>query len=350
MNKIYFSEDFVAYMEIVLEKKKYDKFFVLTDSRVASIYRLMLEQFLKKFCPIFIVIPEGEKNKTIASVEYIWKELENHEATRHSCLINFGGGMITDIGGFAASTFKRGIDFVNVPTTMLAIVDASVGGKTGFNFNNLKNEIGLFAEPEAVVIHTAFLRSISQEDFMSGYAEMLKHALLDCDEQWADILNFDTENHETKYYGDLLRKNVAFKERVVKEDPHEGNLRKILNLGHTFGHAFEMLSQDGKRKQLTHGYAVAFGLVCELYLSCIKLSFPTEKMRQTVRYIREHYGTFSFTCNDYDALYDMMKRDKKNCDGKINFTLLKDIGKPEINCQATKEEVFEAFDFLREGM
>ena len=262
--------------------------------------------------------------------------------------------MVTDLGGFAASTFKRGINFINIPTTLLSMVDASVGGKTGINFGGLKNEIGVFNEAEFVILDTTFLKTLDDENIRSGYAEMLKHGLISNEEHWAELLKFPldeaTKPEQLKALQTLVTKSVAVKQRIVTEDPRENGIRKALNLGHTVGHAFESfaLRHADKRPPLLHGYAVAFGLVCELYLSCMKTGFPTDKMRQTVQFIHQNYGTMNISCDDYDELIELMTHDKKNTADAINFTLLGGIGDIRINQNATKEEIKEALDFFRE--
>jgi 3-dehydroquinate synthase len=262
-------------------------------------------------------------------------------------LINLGGGMVTDLGGFAASTFKRGIDFINIPTTLLAMVDASVGGKTGINFNGLKNEIGVFNDSKFVILDTQFLRTLDEKNFCSGYAEMLKHGLISNNDMWAELINYDLQHPDLKQMQRMVADSVRVKERIVTEDPQERGIRKALNLGHTFGHAFESWSL--RRKPILHGYAVAYGLVCELYMSAIKMGFPTDKMRQTVNFINENYSKLNFTCDDYGELIELMHHDKKNIADTINFTLLSEIGEININKTASEEEIKEAFDFYREG-
>jgi 3-dehydroquinate synthase len=257
--------------------------------------------------------------------------------------------MTTDLGGFAAATFKRGIRYINIPTTLLSMVDASVGGKTGINFNGLKNEIGAFAPASNVLIETEFLKTLDKENFFSGYAEMLKHGLISNTEHWAELLNFPTDNLDYIKLKELVGKSVQIKEDIVEQDPYEQGIRKALNLGHTVGHAFESLSFEEDRPVL-HGYAVAWGIVCELYLSSVKTGFPTDKLRQTVQFIKENYGCFSIDCKIYDKLYAYMLHDKKNTAGIINFTLLKDVGEICINQSADKDEIFEMFDFYRECM
>ena len=260
--------------------------------------------------------------------------------------MNVGGGMVTDLGGFAASTFKRGIAYINIPTTLLAMVDASVGGKTGINFGGLKNEIGVFNNARSVIIDTEFLRTMDCENILSGYAEMLKHGLISDEAMWAELVGFDIERPDLDALRGMVARSVAVKERIVGQDPTERGLRKALNIGHTVGHAFESLAL--RRKPVLHGYAVAYGLVCELYLSALKAGFPTDKMHQTVAFINEHYGKMPITCDDYPALLELMTHDKKNTAGTINFTLLGGIGDIRINQTASKDEILDALDFYRE--
>jgi 3-dehydroquinate synthase len=263
-------------------------------------------------------------------------------ATRHSLMINLGGGMVTDLGGFAASTFKRGIHYINIPTTLLSMVDASVGGKTGINIGGLKNEIGVFNNADSVILDTTFLKTLDQPNLLSGYAEMLKHALISNEKMWAEHLRFDLT-----HLAQMVADSVAVKQHIVTEDPTERGLRKALNLGHTAGHAFESLALE--RHPILHGYAVAYGLIVELYLSCVKTGFPTDKMHQTVQFIKEQYGKMTITCNDYPRLLQFMHHDKKNEGSAINFTLLAGIGELRINQTATEEEIMEALDFYRES-
>lgn len=332
-----------------IESKSYDKLFVLTDEHTARYCLPALSNLLTKQQAISITISAGDTNKNIEALAFVWNELSNKGASRHSLLINLGGGMVTDLGGFAAATFKRGMRYINIPTTLLAMVDASVGGKTGINFNGLKNEVGVFAPASHVLIETEFLRTLDSENFFSGYAEMLKHGLISDVAHWAELLNFPTEHLDYDQLKLLVGKSVHIKEEIVEKDPFEQGIRKALNLGHTVGHAFESLSFEENRPVL-HGYAVAWGTVCELYLSSMKCGFPTNRLHQTVRFIKENYGTFIIDCKVYEQLYAYMLHDKKNNNGVINFTLLKEIGDISINQTATKEEIFEMLDFYRECM
>ena len=293
-----------------------------------------------------IVIGSTDANKTLESLAHVWEKLGEGGATRHSLLINIGGGMVTDLGGFAASTFKRGINYINIPTTLLAMVDASVGGKTGINFRGLKNEVGVFSNASTVILDTRFLKTLDTENIRSGYAEMLKHGLISNEQMWAELLTFDLEHPDWQRLQTMLADSVKVKQRIVTEDPLEQGIRKALNLGHTVGHAFESFAL--RHQPILHGYAVAYGLISELYLSTIKTGFPSDKMHQTVSFIKDHYGKMTITCDDYPTLLELMTHDKKNMAGVINFTLLGDIGDIRINQTVTKDDIYEALDFYRE--
>ena len=334
-----------------------DRIFILVDETTRQLCLPLVEGFDCLRQAEIITIGATDQHKTLESLTHVWSSLQRGGATRHSLMVNLGGGMVTDLGGFAASTFKRGLNYINIPTTLLAMVDASVGGKTGINFGGLKNEIGVFSTARSVILDTQFLRTMDAENMLSGYAEMLKHGLI-CKEErgerreergtmWAELLNFDIDMPDYHQLSRMLEDSVKVKERIVEEDPTEKGIRKALNLGHTVGHAFESFALQ--RKPVLHGYAVAWGLICELYLSHIKTGFPIEKMRQTVSFINEHYGKLSITCDDYPTLLELMTHDKKNVGSDINFTLLGDVGDIRINQTATKEEIEESLDFYREG-
>lgn len=327
---------------------EHDKIFILTDQTTHDMCLPKLQNFLCLKGAQSIVIKAGDTNKTLDSLAEVWTALSQGGATRHSLMINLGGGMVTDLGGFAASTFKRGIDFINIPTTLLAMVDASVGGKTGINFGGLKNEIGVFSDSKFVIINTQFLDTLDHDNICSGYAEMLKHGLISDNKHWAELVGFNLAQPDLAQLQRMVAESIKVKERIVTEDPHEHGIRKALNLGHTVGHALESFAMKHGRPVL-HGYAVAYGMVCELYLSARKTGFPTDKMHQTVRFILDHYGRLPYTCDDYPELLELMRHDKKNTSGIINFTLLGGVGDIRINQTATKEEIEEALDFLREA-
>ncbi len=348
MQKIIFSKNITTELDKLCDEVDADRIFLLTDETTEQLCRPLVKECKAVLGAQGIVIGATDVNKTLNTLAHVWQTLSNGKASRQSLLINLGGGMVTDLGGFAAATFKRGIRFINVPTTLLSMVDAAVGGKTGINFNSLKNEIGAFKEAKAVIIDTEFLRTLDDQNLRSGYAEMLKHSLLENEAMWADHLQFDITQPNYAHLQQLVAQSIHCKERIVAEDPHEHGIRKALNLGHTIGHAFESFAMEQGRPIL-HGYAVAYGLLCELYLSAAHTAFPTEQMRQTVQYIRQVYGSFAFTCDDYEHLYNLMLHDKKNVGGIINFTLLGGIGDIRLNQHLSKEEVFESFDFFREG-
>ena len=388
--QIIISNDIEHDLATAVAESEHDRVFVLTDDTTHECCLPKVAALLAQYDAVPITIAHGDQHKTLAALGDVWTALQQGGATRHSLLINLGGGMITDLGGFAAATFKRGINFINIPTTLLAMVDAAVGGKTGINFGGLKNEIGAFADARFVIINTCFLDTLDAENLCSGYAEMLKHALISDERMWAEHVNFDLSQPDLAELQRMVAESIAVKERIVAEDPHEHGIRKALNLGHTIGHALEefALQQAGgavvsarllplarartapnsqltsggavvstaPNNQLTpgnrpllHGYAVAFGLIGELYMSARKAGFPTERLHQTARFIRENYTQTEFTCNDYPTLLNLMRHDKKNTSGVINFTLLHNIGDIRINQTATDEEIREALDFIREG-
>ena len=392
--QIIISNDIVHDLATAIAESEHDRVFVLTDDTTHECCLPKVTALLAQYDAVPITIAHGDQHKTLAALGDVWTALQHGGATRHSLLINLGGGMITDLGGFAAATFKRGINFINIPTTLLAMVDAAVGGKTGINFGVLKNEIGAFADARFVIINTCFLDTLDAENLCSGYAEMLKHALISDERMWAEHVNFDLSQPDLAELQRMVAESIAVKERIVAEDPHEHGIRKALNFGHTIGYALEefALQQAGgavvsarllplarartapnnqltsggaaisarllplarartapKKRPLLHGYAVAFGLIGELYMSARKAGFPTERLHQTTRFIRENYAQTEFTCNDYPTLLNLVRHDKKNTSGVINFTLLHNIGDIRINQTATDEEIREALDFIREG-
>ncbi|MBQ9679026.1 MAG: 3-dehydroquinate synthase [Prevotella sp.] len=345
--KVIISENLQQTLHAAVGECAHDHLLVLVDETTERCCLPVIRDYECMSEAQVITIGATDTHKTLDTLAHVWSEMQRLGATRHSLMINLGGGMVTDLGGFAASTFKRGIPYINIPTTLLSMVDASVGGKTGINFGGLKNEIGVFNNARCVILDTTFLRTLDQENILSGYAEMLKHGLIDSESHWAELLNFDVESLDNLgALAKMLARSVAVKQRIVTEDPTEKGIRKALNLGHTAGHAFESLALE--RKPILHGYAVAYGLAVELYLCCVKTGFPQDKMRQTVNFIKEHYGRMTITCDDYPHLLELMHHDKKNVGSDINFTLLGGIGDIRINQTASEEEIKEALDFYRE--
>ena len=380
--RVIISQDIEHDLAQAIAETEHDRVFVLTDDITQECCLPKVAALLTKHNATTITIRHDDTNKTLATLADVWTALQRGGATRHSLLVNLGGGMVTDLGGFAAATFKRGINFINIPTTLLAMVDAAVGGKTGINFGGLKNEVGAFANARYVIVNTCFLDTLDTANLCSGYAEMLKHSLISNAQMWAEHVNFDILQPDLAELQRMVAASIAVKEHIVADDPHEHGIRKALNFGHTIGHALEEFSmqqsggavvstaptkQEAQKEgavvstaptkptnqtppgTLLHGYAVAFGLIGELYISARKAGFPTARLHQTARFIRENYGAVAFTCDDYPTLLNLMRHDKKNTSGTINFTLLHDIGDIRINQTATDEEIREALDFIREG-
>ena len=326
--------------------KFYSNVFVLTDEGSRRYCTTFLEELPFEYQ--MIELKAGDDHKNIGALSSVWQYMTENGADRESLLINLGGGMITDLGGFAASTFKRGIAFINIPTTLLSMVDAAVGGKTGINFCGFKNEIGVINHADAVLIDTLFLKTLDQDNIMSGYAEMLKHGLISKSDHFTDLIRFEWNTIDYKKLNQLVLDSIMVKQQIVEEDPYERGIRKALNLGHTVGHAFESLAM--KQEPMLHGRAIALGIIVELYLSHQKLDFPSKKMRQVIQLVKDYYPPFSFNCDDYDTLFDYIKHDKKNSGDRINFTLLSDIGEVHINQNCKKEEIYAALDFYRDEM
>lgn len=347
--KVRICKDLAVELQTFLASLAYDKLFVLTDTHTQEkCYPRIQDIPAIQEAPV-ITVQAGDTHKNVEQLAYIWTCLSKEGASRHSVLVNLGGGMITDMGGFAGATFKRGIQTINIPTTLMASVDAAVGGKTGINFNGLKNEIGSFYPPLRVFIDSEFLRTLDRDNLLSGYAEMIKHGLISSVDTYASIMLFDLDQAiDYAFLNRMVAQSVAVKERIVEEDPKEKGIRKALNFGHTIGHAYESLSFK-KGSPMLHGHAVAAGMISELYLSHKICGFPLQKLSQVVYYIKEYYPAFSFDCKDYDTLYELMTHDKKNEGGIINFTLLANVGEVRINQAVGKEKILESLDFYRES-
>jgi 3-dehydroquinate synthase len=330
----------------MLSRYPADKIFLVTEQNCDKFCLPLISQtpgfgFLKK-----IVIPAEEENKKLSSVEKIWLFLSQNGADRKSLVVNLGGGMLTDLGSFAASTMKRGMDFVNIPTTLLAQVDASVGGKTGFNFNGLKNEIGVINQPVSVLIDTRFLQTIDHQNFISGYAEMIKHGLISSPEHLEEVRNYNLSNRDFELLRGIIARSVAIKDDIVSRDPNERNIRKALNFGHTIGHAFESYAMTTEHPIL-HGYAVAYGMIAELYLSHKVCNLPLTVLHELSDWLISIYGKFSIKDNQFETFYQLMTHDKKNEGTRVNFTLIKSVGEVAINQNCDKELIFEALNYYK---
>lgn len=298
-----------------------------------------------------VVLQPGEDHKNLESVASIWNALEHAGATRRSLVVNIGGGLVTDIGGFAAATYKRGIRFINVPTTLLGAVDAATGGKTGINFNGLKNEIGAFHLPSEVIITATPLASLSRRELISGYAEMLKTGFIADEALYRSLIDVEGVLDDEKRLEAAMKRCVEIKENVVAKDPTEKGLRKILNFGHTAGHAFESLAIE-RHKPLAHGEAVAHGMLVELILSHILKGLDSKEVTKYAECVlKPNYPRTNVSCDDIPVLISLMAHDKKNTAvGDANFTLLVSPGMPVIDCVPDNKEIETALEIYRDMM
>lgn len=344
--KIIYSNQVDTTLMTIIGGGNYNMVIVLVDENTR---RLVLPRLHCLSEAHVIEMPSGDKNKTLDTLTAVWQQLERCGATRKSLLVNLGGGVVTDLGGMAAATFKRGIDFVNVPTTLLAAVDASVGGKTGINFMGLKNEIGVFACARSVILSTCFFDTLPIVELKSGYAEMLKHGMLSNHSDFMELVESDIIPIELESMLELLHKSVKVKEEIVEQDPKEHGQRKALNLGHTVGHAFESKAlADGS--PVPHGYAVAWGLVVEAVLSHMLKGFPSADLYVLAGFVKSNYGAFHITCDDYDELIDLMRHDKKSRLGEVNCTLLASFGDVRVDNSIGDDDIKAALDIYRDLM
>lgn len=339
---------------------KHNGVFILTDEQAAECCLPVFHSCAGIYQPVMadiptLILPAGEQHKTLTSVQRVWDFLFSHGATRSSLLINLGGGVICDLGGFAAATYMRGIDYVNIPTTLLAMVDAASGGKTGFDYGTplVKNAIGVFAHPVQTIIEPRLLATLPPEQILSGYAEMIKHALLQSPEAFDELLDCDLREVTSPAFGELIRQSIAFKASIVAQDPNDRGIRQALNFGHTVGHAIETLllqkpTANGQQPMAKpHGYCIMYGLVAEAYLSHALCGLPAEVVSTLSRFMLENYGAAPITCKDYDALIDLMQHDKKNREqGTITCTLLRSIGQPVTGQPVTPAQLRESLEYL----
>ena len=343
-SKVYGADDLRQDLSELIGKYSRGKVFLLMDTGSYQHCYPKIKGMTEIDEDNIILIEQGDQNKNIDAISKVWHFLSTHGADRKSLLINLAGGMPCDLGGFAAATFKRGIDFINIPTTLLSQVDASVGGKTGINFHSYKNEIGAFKHASAVLVCNDFIETQDQQNISSGFAEMIKHALIYSEDTWNQLKIFPINNVKLDELKPLVVNSIHIKEHFVKADPTEQNVRKSLNFGHTIGHAFESFAMKAGRPVL-HGFAVAYGMIVELYLGHKICGFPMDKLKEINGVVQDIYGKFEFSEDDFDKLFYLMTHDKKNEKNQINFTLLEDIGQIKINQTCNKEEIFEALKF-----
>ena len=320
------------------------KIFIITDENTKECclpYLLKKTSFKQDF--EVLTIPPGEKNKTVSTCVELWNELSDKRADRNSLIINLGGGVVTDLGGFVACTFKRGIPFINIPTSLLAMVDASVGGKNGVDLGSLKNQVGVIKNPLQVLIDTSFLDTLPNAHITSGLAEMLKHGLIHSEEYWKKVQDFDATNKLG--VSDLIWESILIKNEVVTEDPLEKGRRKTLNYGHTLGHAIESYFMESSKKELLHGEAVAIGMILATYISSRICSFPKKKLDEITAVILSRFKKVSFSKENIEEIIKLLVFDKKNSGGMVYFVLLRDIGNYKVNCTVENELIYEAFNY-----
>ena len=347
-NDIIHTTDILKEISDIVEQFSNERILVLTDRNCMKHCLPITEQAFQR--PIDILsLPPGEKNKNISNVIKIWNFLSENNYSKKSIMINIGGGMVTDIGGFAASTYKRGMTIVNVPTSLLAQVDASVGGKNGINLKTVKNSIGTINPPLKVIISPIFLKTLNKREFLSGFSEMIKHALIRGQDTYDELMRYILKpQNDEETLQKLIRKSVEIKSRYVDSDIYEAGPRKILNFGHTFGHAFESLSNDPKSRmrKMKHGEAVAFGMLCSLYLSLQKTGFPELVFRQLKKDILGIYGYIQVQENKFHQIFEFIKNDKKNKENRVLMVLLKAIGEPVYDISVSELEIYEALNFI----
>lgn len=340
---IHFDKKKYEHLSDCIQRENYSKIFVLVDTNTnEKCLPNLLTQLATEISIEIVEIEQGENEKTIETCLELWRTLSELGGDRKSILINLGGGVITDLGGFVASTFKRGIDFINIPTTLLAMVDASIGGKNGVDLDNVKNQIGVINNPKMVLIDVEYLETLPKNQMRSGYAEMLKHGLIYDVSYWKKLTNLAQYNSEE--LENLIFRSVEIKNEIVLQDPKEVNARKALNFGHTIGHAIESyFIENPSKNNLLHGEAIAAGMIMESYIAHKKNLIQKEAFDEIKYYILEYFERINIDDNDQQRIIELMTFDKKNEYGEIQFALLKSIGNFITNQKADKELIIDAF-------
>jgi 3-dehydroquinate synthase len=345
-NRITIGETVFTKLSQYLKRNKFSSLFILVDENSLKHCLPVLVTNVPKLLEAEVIeLESGEKNKNLEVCTNVWKALGELGADRHSLIVNLGGGVITDLGGFVASTYKRGVAFINIPTTLLAQVDASVGGKTGVDLGALKNEVGVFAEPQELFIWPTFLKTLAKRELISGLAEILKHGLIADENYWSFCIKTDLTNSDN--LEEIIRTSIAIKSAIVAADPNENGDRKKLNFGHTIGHAVEGLVLERQEKTLLHGEAVALGMICESWISMQETKLPEEQHEEIVRNICRYFPLQSLNAMDDHRLIELMRHDKKNEKGDIRMVLLKTIGTCYTGKTVTPDRIIAALDYYR---
>jgi len=346
-SKIIIESNLSSSLKSAFSKIQAEKIFVIVDSNTYKFCFPQLKEIIQQKNTFVLTIGQGEENKNLDTVRKIWDFLQANKCKRGSLIINLGGGLLLDIGGFAAATYQRSVRFIHIPTTLLSMVDASIGGKLGFNLNGIKNQIGLFQTPEFVIINPSFLKTLNERQIYAGWGEMLKHGLIHSKEHLDQIIKQNPLILKEAEWEELIQNSLNIKNHFVINDPYEKGIRKALNVGHTMGHAFESLSFE-KNEPLLHGEAVANGIICELFLSSQLLGFPKDKAKAITDSIVKTYRQIKIDNKDIDQLLQIMLFDKKNKDNAINFSLLKDVGSLALDQYVPEEEIRSSLEYYRE--
>lgn len=331
-----------------IDLSHYTQLFILVDENTRACCLPLVLNHAAFHQAKILEIPAGENFKTLDTCEKIWQLLLQSNADRNALLINLGGGVISDMGGFIASLYKRGIDFINIPTTLLAMVDATVGGKTGIDFFGIKNSIGLFSLPKHIFICPEFLKTLPPKELLSGYAEVIKHGLIHSDAEYLnEILNFDLSQSNTEKWLAVIQQSIQIKSGIVENDFQEKGLRKVLNLGHTIGHAIESYALE-KEQPLPHGFAVAYGLICALQLSQQYFQLNAAFAENVTHFLVKHYSVKTKLKLNYKNLKPYLLHDKKNKTSEMRFVLLQQPGKPVFDIACNEQDVKKAIQYLAE--
>lgn len=338
--EIYFGQDVLEKLAEILINKEYSKVFVLADTNTAKHCWPILSPYLVNY--ELIEIESGEANKNLANADKIWTHLQKNKADKYSVLINLGGGVISDLGGFCAATYKRGIDFINIPTSLLGMVDASIGGKLGIDLHAFKNAVGLIKNPSYIFINPSFLNTLPEIEKRNGLAEVCKHALIEDKDLFEKLMPIN----EISSLDNLIFQSLKIKVKIVKKDPFEKDLRKVLNFGHTIGHAIETYSLLNDKNPLKHGEAIAIGMICEAFISHTIQGLPSDDLRKISQYFISRFPKYKGNLPTQE-LIEYMRNDKKNQEGFINFTLLKKIGKAKINCHCHDDLISKSLAFYQ---
>jgi 3-dehydroquinate synthase len=345
--KIAFQERAYKELNQLIQSGSYSSIYILVDTNTSRLCSRFLSEKIEAEVKIeWIEIEPGEEHKTLTTCNEIWKTLSETGADRKSLLLNLGGGIVTDIGGYVASCFKRGIDFVHIPTTLLGMVDAAIGGKNGVNLDSLKNQIGIIRPPKLVIVDVGYLATLPPNEMRSGLAEMLKHGLIAKAEEFFAFK--DLSQFQVDKLPELIKDSIQIKTKIAEEDPNETGLRMALNFGHTLGHAIESYHMESESKtKLLHGEAVAIGMILALKLSVEVLQLQQDECDQASAILSSYFKTVEFSESDIIEIKTYLKHDKKNSAGNINFVLLEKLGLPRINCQVSNEQIKKAFAYYK---